>query len=341
MTIASEIQDLQTNLAAAKSAVTAKGGTTGNTGLAGLATEIAGIPSGGGGYSGTPYGKVSVYPWSLTWHEDTSWQPPENCTITILDSDLFNDFYTRSIALRPPETGLGWPPVEMIDGSTLAEPLTVTCEPSMYEPDCWDAIFPQADGNSQLRLMFKLDGTPYELEEQCGISITIDDATLQSAQFMLNCSFNIDTTGTPLDIGLGPNQYITGALSDYQVKILDRFFVPRQAIFALEIGNSVNSIPDSLIQNLENLVSVDISHATSLSSIGLNFLTNCRQLGSVNVGSIPATVAAESTSTFSQSGQSAPAYVNGVTLTGATASDWATRFPNRTTNPFRKLIVAS
>lgn len=48
MTIASELQDLQTNLQAAKSAVTNKGGTVGDTGLAGLATEIAGIPGGGG-----------------------------------------------------------------------------------------------------------------------------------------------------------------------------------------------------------------------------------------------------------------------------------------------------
>ena len=48
MTIASEIEDLQTNLSAAKSAVTTKGGTVGNTGLAGLASEIATIPSGGG-----------------------------------------------------------------------------------------------------------------------------------------------------------------------------------------------------------------------------------------------------------------------------------------------------
>lgn len=48
MSIASEIQDLTTNLTAAKNAVTAKGGTVGDTGLAGLATEIASIPSGGG-----------------------------------------------------------------------------------------------------------------------------------------------------------------------------------------------------------------------------------------------------------------------------------------------------
>jgi len=48
-TIAEEITDLQDNLAAAKAAVTAAGGTVGDTGLAGLAAEIATVPSGGGG----------------------------------------------------------------------------------------------------------------------------------------------------------------------------------------------------------------------------------------------------------------------------------------------------
>lgn len=44
MSIATEITALNTNLTAAKNAVTAKGGTVGDTGLAGLATEIASIP---------------------------------------------------------------------------------------------------------------------------------------------------------------------------------------------------------------------------------------------------------------------------------------------------------
>lgn len=47
-TIAEEITALQTNLAAAKTAITTAGGTVGDTGLAGLATEIGTIPSGGG-----------------------------------------------------------------------------------------------------------------------------------------------------------------------------------------------------------------------------------------------------------------------------------------------------
>lgn len=64
MSIASEIQDLNTNLTAAKNAVTAKGGTVGDTGLAGLATEIASIPSGGG----SDYGTVTYVDGNNTAH---------------------------------------------------------------------------------------------------------------------------------------------------------------------------------------------------------------------------------------------------------------------------------
>lgn len=53
MSIATEITALNTNLNAAKAAVTAKGGTVGDTGLAGLAAEIATIPSGTAGSWGT------------------------------------------------------------------------------------------------------------------------------------------------------------------------------------------------------------------------------------------------------------------------------------------------
>lgn len=47
MSIASEITALNTNLTAAKNAIVTKGGTVGNTGLAGLGNEILGIPAGG------------------------------------------------------------------------------------------------------------------------------------------------------------------------------------------------------------------------------------------------------------------------------------------------------
>lgn len=61
MSIASEITNLQTNLQAAKSAVTAKGGTIGDTGLAGLASEIESIPNGGGQSEPSSGGHITGY----------------------------------------------------------------------------------------------------------------------------------------------------------------------------------------------------------------------------------------------------------------------------------------
>lgn len=51
MTIASILEDMSDAVDDAKLAIAAKGGTVGDTGLAGLATEVATIPSGGGGVS--------------------------------------------------------------------------------------------------------------------------------------------------------------------------------------------------------------------------------------------------------------------------------------------------
>ena len=68
MSISSEITALNTNLTAAKNAVTTKGGTVGDTGLAGLASEIASIPSGGGDYNATmETTAVSSYAGANSW----------------------------------------------------------------------------------------------------------------------------------------------------------------------------------------------------------------------------------------------------------------------------------
>lgn len=80
MSIASEITALNSNLTAAKSAVTAKGGLVGDTGLAGLATEIASIPSGGGDFTcKTPYGRLWYAPFEESWVIEYS----DGCSVTI------------------------------------------------------------------------------------------------------------------------------------------------------------------------------------------------------------------------------------------------------------------
>lgn len=84
MSIATEIEALNTNLQAAKSAVTAKGGTVGDTGLAGLATEIESIPS-GGALPQPSYGRV--------WYGDYVWttEYAEECTVEV-DVEKFTTY---------------------------------------------------------------------------------------------------------------------------------------------------------------------------------------------------------------------------------------------------------
>ena len=88
MSIASEITALNNNLEAAKAAVEAAGGTVGDTGLAGLATEIGTIPSGGGSTL-PPYGKV-VYYWDIRTEYEAY---GSGCTVTIVDMTLYGNFY--------------------------------------------------------------------------------------------------------------------------------------------------------------------------------------------------------------------------------------------------------
>lgn len=90
MSIASEITDLNTNLNAAKNAVTTKGGTVGDTGLAGLASEIASIPSGGSS-SVTPK-DINFYDYDGTLVE--SWDLSELSSKTALPDAPTHDGLT-------------------------------------------------------------------------------------------------------------------------------------------------------------------------------------------------------------------------------------------------------
>ena len=102
MSITTEIQALNTNLTAAKGAVAAKGGTIGDTGLAGLAAEIATIPSGGTPVAPeTLYGSALVYPfvrfeYGLEPDSDIS-----SCTINSINQDKLGIFLEEHPSTSP------------------------------------------------------------------------------------------------------------------------------------------------------------------------------------------------------------------------------------------------
>lgn len=82
MSIASEITALNNNLEAAKAAIEAAGGTVGDTGLAGLSTEIASIPAGEPDVPVGDYGKVEFYKYmTLTDIEENY----GDCSVEIVD----------------------------------------------------------------------------------------------------------------------------------------------------------------------------------------------------------------------------------------------------------------
>lgn len=357
MTIASEITDLQTNLANAKAAVTAKGGTVGNTGLAGLATEIAGIPSGGGGPIPV-YGKIEYH----SWTSSAVVQSSDGCTIDNIDEKVFFSYLSS-----------------LDDGSgTGSSPTAVSFN---YNGNGW-----VCDYDPETEIL------PEKMETKTGITVTIDGGSW--VHFDIEKQTTVDTN-SPLnswylssdaDLDIFVNS--SGSSSFY---INDGLIIPSDAIVSFQCGTSVTSLPGYFMYLIHNLTTVDLSHANnlttisefvfaacnitspielpssitsigtaflsgnisfnqpialpqSLTSLGDSFLLNCNQMVStVNVGSLPASTCQKSPNgySFCVSSSSAPAYTTGITLTGTTASDWATWLPDRTHSPFRKLIVAS
>lgn len=88
-----------------------------------------------------------------------------------------------------------------------------------------------------------------------------------------------------------------------------------------------------------SLFSNDIEIPPSVTSIGSSFLYYCNN----NIGKIitHTDVSPTDTNSITTNSYDAPAYAHGVTLTGEGAATWATNLPNRTSSPYRRLIVGS
>lgn len=79
---------------------------------------------------------------------------------------------------------------------------------------------------------------------------------------------------------------------------------------------------------------------SSVVSIADGFMFGCSSMVSNITCSAPATVAATGDNTFSSNSTSVAQYTTGMKLTGTYKNDWHTRFPDRTSSPYRKTIVA-
>lgn len=262
MSIASEITDLNTNLTAAKDAVVAKGGTVGDTGLAGLSTEIATIPM-PGTYD---YGTVTVCSYTYTGSVDST----SSCTVTITDAD---EFFETALEM-------GWLYVSTDSGDIIGQ------VDFQYQSGGWNT---QGDYDTKY--------TAADLN-QIGLTVALDSGATW-ANFTIRFVFTFNTSNTSqlnitekvdfLSLGYLNTKYSEyGGMGDRMMSSTftfnDSLYLKAQ-IVSYTAGADVTKTPDCFLAGSYNLSSVSL---TGVTEVGPHFLDSCSEFNSPIT--IPSTV---------------------------------------------------
>lgn len=262
MSIASEITDLNTNLTAAKNAVVAKGGTVGDTGLAGLSTEIATIPM----PVTYDYGTVTVCSYTYTGSVDST----SSCTVTITDAD---EFFETALEM-------GWLYVSTDSGDIIGQ------VDFQYQSDGWNT---QGDYDTKY--------TAADLN-QIGLTVALDSGATW-ANFTIRFVFTFNTNNTTqlhitekvdfLSLGYLNTKYSEhGGMGDRMMSSTftfnDSLYLKAQIVSYVS-GTDVTKTPDCFLAGSYNLSSVSLAGVTE---IGPHFLDSCSEFNSPIT--IPSTV---------------------------------------------------
>lgn len=310
MSIASEIQDLNTNLTAAKNAVTTKGGTVGDTGLAGLATEIASIPSGG---TITSYGTVKY---------------TENGVDKTVEVATEEDFIELSFGTN---------------GSDLTINNTTVNKDWIKEVTVGDGVQYLPDNFLYGCMYLTTVNLPSTIHyigdsvlQNCTLlnsPITLTNVVYIGASFLSGCSQFNQTISLP------------------KIERIENFFMSNCNAFnsSLVINDNCRLIGTTFLSNCLNFaqpISIPSGLETAswiTSNPGTQFLSSCGKFTGPVVcnGPVDSTKIPTATSILSTTDANAVMYTTGVTLTGPYAQAWKDALPDRTSSPYRKLIVGS
>ena len=355
MTIASEITDLTTNLAAAKTAVTNKGGTVGDTGLAGLASEIATIPSGGEYIA--PYGNLYYQEYYTEWYANVIDCEDGEITVT-LDQDTFLEYVVYN---------------SDIDSSYIYINVVYDANGS----GVWELSYNKYGGSSKV---FGTYSDETDLYQSTGINVawTLYDPNTESKQyaqidieFRLQTLSRVDQQGNAIPAGvlyimdadmfnqmLVPHKPTTPMLNTaYQSQNVLGENIPIYSCCKFVFGaNAPATIPDNFLKGalyikgdmvipsgvttigqnfLQDTGVNSVTVPSSVTSVGTNFLKGCNSLTAleVNTNNSPTDIYSVSATTTS-----AAAYTHGVIVTGTGQTTWMTNLPNSTSYPYRKLL---
>lgn len=301
MSIASEIQALNTNLTSAKNAVTAKGGTVGDTGLAGLADEIASIPTGG----------VPEYWATLTYLDDNDVEKTIDLTP--------ENFYQLTTA----------PEIYDFDGTSVRKNKITKVEVT--------------EGVEELPTSF-LEGDSFSILTTVILPDTIE--IIENNVFRYNNKIT-----SPLNLSnvryIGNNFFASVSNAVYnqplnlsKIKHIGDSFLSSQSNFnsSITLNDDCTYIGGSFMLGCSSF-NQNISIPSQCSYIGASFLWIANNFCSTVVCNSPTIPVDTNNRTLATSSSSALIYSTGVTLTGTYASDWKTALPDRTSSPYRKLIL--
>lgn len=308
MSIASEIQDLNTNLTAAKNAVTAKGGTVGDTGLAGLATEIASIPSGGGI---TSYGTIK---YTENGVDKTVEMVTEEDYLELTFGGVNTMIEINNISINK----------DWIKEVTVGD--GVEYLPDKFCSGCnymTTVNFPSS--------VHYIGGNVFSSCLLLNSQLDMSNVRFIGTNFLYNCTaFNqpislpkIDEIGDYFMFGCASfNSTIT--LNDGLLMIGSRF------MYGCSSFTQPFTVPSGLIDD-SSIVSYNP---------GTYFMYNCNNFTGPLVCNTSTKIPTDNY-TLGTTSSSAAIYTTGVTLTGPYAAQWKAALPDRTSSPYRKLIIGS
>ena len=311
MSIASEIQDLSTNLTAAKNAVTAKGGTVGDTGLAGLASEIASIPAGGGGdepggeatitgydtttgvISGTGFGTTAGTVYMLDRNTHTyvaqpasSWSNTSIALTTPIDLSVIEGDTSIVAVLNDGTWSTKW----LITGEIavtgyvktyVKNPDTGVVRTVAVDATEWGQF--DATGNDYSR-QITADGDTFYADEvvgvQFGTSFNVSSFSQGTLGYCtsLNQPVTIPNTVTSIDTLFLANCFsfnqpltIPDTVTSIRVSFLNGCSIFNQP---LTLPNTFTTIEANFLSNCSSF-NQPLTFPNALTSIGNNFLSNC------------------------------------------------------------------
>lgn len=326
MSIASEIQDLNTNLTSAKNAVTVKGGTVGDTGLAGLASEIMTIPSGG----------VTPENYGIVTYKDNGVEK----TVTMVDEE---DFYMLSLPSSSAVLTIN--NITMVKSDILEVKITdgVTFLPdnflygatSLRKVDLPSSLV--WVGSNVFAASTKITMGTINLTNVEDIGSAFCSGSLTNAPIILD---NVKSIG---DSFLSGCTDFNQPLSLPKIRTIGSLFLNGDSSFnsLLTLNSDLEVIGNRFMYGCSGFAQTFSIPSGLVYGPGERFMHNCNNfIGPLICNSASASIPSDNYA-LGTTTSTAVMYTTGVTLTGPYAAQWKAALPDRTTSPYRKLIIGS